>query len=150
MDTEDKRSTSKRNLEKWLANGNSLPICINPGCSNTVTIRHWSAQGDPSLKTECGRCQGARKTGKEIEGVTIHKKKYCQNKDGMLGFTCPMDPTRYDEFPSDIYQMDHFDGNHNNNTPENLITFCSICHTTKGKRNGDFNAFKASSRIHKK
>jgi 5-methylcytosine-specific restriction endonuclease McrA len=146
---EDNRSTSKKNLEKWLAAGKTLNPCINEGCKNTVTIRHWTNTGVPSCKTECSRCQGARTSGKEIKDVTFHKKKYCQNKDSILGFKCPMDQTRYDEFPSDIYQMDHYDGNHDNNSRENLITFCSICHTRKGKMSGDFNAFKPSSRIHK-
>jgi len=144
-----KRSTSKANLEKWTEAGKNLPNCINDGCTNAVAIRHWSAQGDPSLKTECSKCSGARIKNKTVRGVTFHKKNYCENKEGILGFICPMDPSRYDEFPSDIYHMDHYDGNHHNNTRENLKTFCAICHTRKGKESGDFNAFKSSSRIHK-
>ena len=142
-------TTSKIHLDKWLSNNNIIPICINNGCNKHVAIRHWSAQGVPSLKTECTRCCTARKKNKNIDGITIHKKKYCENKDGILGFTCPIDNTRYSEFPSDIYHMDHLDGNHNNNVLENLVTFCSICHTRKGKENDDFNGFKLSSRIHK-
>jgi 5-methylcytosine-specific restriction endonuclease McrA len=142
-------SLSKQNMKKWLEYGNKIPICINDGCSNTVAIRHWSAQGDPSLKTECTRCSSARKKNKDIIGITFHKKKYCENKDGILGFVCPMDKLRYDEFPSDIYHMDHLDGNHHNNLLDNLKTFCAICHTRKGKESGDFNGFKSSSRIHK-
>jgi 5-methylcytosine-specific restriction endonuclease McrA len=72
----------------------------------------------------------------------------CENKDGMLGFVCPMDKSRYDEFPSDIYHMDHFDGNHQNNILSNLKTFCSICHTRKGRECGDFNKLKKSRRVH--
>ena len=60
-----------------------------------------------------------------------------------------MDQSRYHEFPCDIYHMDHLDGNHHNNALDNLKTLCAICHTRKGKENGDFNAFKTSSRIHK-
>ena len=143
----NQKSLNKSFLDKWIENGNSIPICINDGCNNCVTIRHWSAQGDPSLKTECSICSIARKKEKEINGITFHKKKYCENNTGILGFICPMDVNRYNEFPSDIYHMDHFDGNHHNNTLDNLKTFCSICHTRKGKENGDFNAFKSSSRI---
>ena len=143
-----KIKTSKKEEKKnWLAKGNTIPICINEGCGKCVTIRDWYPL--PSFKTECSRCSTARKKNKTIEGVTIHKKKYCENLDGMLGFMCPMDRTRYHEFPSDIYEMDHLDGNHENNTLPNLITLCSICHTRKGKECGDFNSFKASSRIHK-
>ena len=61
-----------------------------------------------------------------------------------------MDPERYQEMPSDIYDMDHKDGDHHNNTPENLITLCKVCHAYKGHISGDFNSQKSSSRIHLK
>jgi hypothetical protein len=144
-----KLGTAKEFAKKWLEKGNKIPICINEGCDKDVAVRHWSAQGDPSLKTECSRCSDARIKNKAIEGIIFHKKKFCENKDGILGFTCPMDKERYAEFPSDIYHMDHFDGDHHNNLLDNLKTFCAICHTRKGKENGDFNGFKPSSRIHK-
>ena len=147
--TNSKTSMNKINLQKWIDRGNTIPTCINEGCENNVAIRHWSAQCDPSLKTECSRCADARKKNKTVDGITFHKKKFCENKDGILGFICPMDKDRYNEFPSDIYHMDHLDGNHHNNTLENLKTFCAVCHTRKGKENGDFNGFKNSSRIYK-
>jgi len=85
----------------------------------------------------------------ECSEARIHnKKKYCENKDGMLGFVCPMDKSRYDEFPSHIYHMDHFDGNHQNNILSNLKTFCFICHTRKRRECGDFNKLKKSRRVH--
>lgn len=59
--TDSKMSSNKINLNKWLEKGNTIPICINEGCENSVAIRHWSSQGDPSLKTECSRCSCARK-----------------------------------------------------------------------------------------
>ena len=142
-----KISKSAKCKQEWIDAGEKIPECVNPGCTRDVAIRHWSAQGDPSLKTECSRCSSARKRDKSLPGITFHKKKYCQNKDGRLGFCCPMDPERYSEFPSDIYDMDHRDGNHHNNTPENLITICKVCHSRKGKESGDFNATKPSSRI---
>ena len=136
-------------LSSWMELGNSLPNCINIGCSRPVAIRHWStADGNllPSLKTECTRCATSRKTGKRIDGITIVKKHVCENKDGILGFTCPIDALRYAEFPSDCYHMDHIDGNHENNVIENIITICSICHARKGKESGDFNGSKKTSR----
>lgn len=146
---EKELSTNRQCLKLWEDKGNTLPKCINDGCHKPVAVRHWSKQGDPSLKTECSACSTARKSNKVITGVVFHKKNYCENKDSILGFKCPMDPERYSEFPSDIYHMDHVDGNHTNNVPENLKTLCAICHTRKGKESGDFNGFKSSSRIHK-
>jgi hypothetical protein len=142
-------SSNKLYLGKWLASGKTIPICINEGCESTVTIRHWSVQGDPSLKTECSRCSEARKCGKILTKITFHKKKFCENNTGILGFICPMDKLRYEEFPSDIYHMDHVDGDHHNNTAINVKTFCSICHTRKGRDKDDFNPHKNSSRLHK-
>ena len=143
-----KISQSKIYLHEWNEKGNVLPPCINEGCTKPVAIRHWS-NSLPSLKTECTTCSSARIKNKKIDGVIFHKKKICENKDGILGFTCAMDSERYHEFPSDCYQMDHLDGNHENNTPDNVKTFCGTCHTRKGKESGDFNSFKSSSRIHK-
>ncbi len=140
-------SCNKLNLQLWLQKGNIIPICINIGCNKQVSIRHWSVQGIPSIKTECSKCYNARTKHKTIKGVYFHKKNYCENKDAILGFVCPMDQTRYNEFPSDIYHMDHFDGNHYNNTLSNLITLCAICHTRKSKENGDCNGYKLSRRI---
>lgn len=149
VQTDRRISLNKDKLYKWRQQGNILPTCINEGCENSVAIRHWSAQGDPSLKTECSRCAKERTKSKNIPGITFHKKKYCENKDGILGFLCPMDNDRYDEFESYAYHMDHLDGNHHNNTLSNLKTFCAVCHSRKGRESGDFNAFKSSSRIHK-
>ena len=144
-----KLSKNSECLQIWKANGNTIPKCINHGCDREVSIRHWSKQGDPSLKTECSRCSTCRIQGKTITGIEFHKKKYCQNKDSILGFKCPMNPELYNAFPSDCYDMDHKDGDHHNNLPENLITICKVCHARKGKESGDFNSQKSSSRIHK-
>ena len=141
-------SLNEKNKNTWNLK-NKIPICINDGCENEVAIRHWTAQGDPSLKTECSTCSRARTKNKTLKGITFHKKNYCENSEGILGFICPMDSTRYLEFPSDIYHMDHVDGDHHNNINNNIKTFCAICHTRKGKENNDFNAFKPSSRIKK-
>lgn len=143
-----KISQSKKCLNEWNEKGKVIPTCINDGCKKSVAIRHWS-NALPSLKTECSTCSSARIKNKKIDGVTFHKKQICENKDGILGFTCAMDKERYHEFPTDCYHMDHLDGNHENNTPDNVKTFCAICHTRKGKESGDFNSFKSSSRIHK-
>ena len=137
-------------LTKWLSSGNKIPYCINQGCEKNVAIRHWTAQHIPSLKTECNRCSTNRKKGNKIDGIIYHKKDYCENKDNILGFICPIDKSRYGEFPTDIYDMDHIDGDHHNNTPENVITICKVCHARKGKESGDYNSQKKSSRKNNK
>ena len=148
LESKKKQSKNSEYLKIWKDSGKSIPQCINEGCEREVSIRHWSAQGHPSLKTECSRCQTSRIKGRTLTGIVFHKKNYCENKDSILGFKCPMDPERYNEFPNDIYDMDHIDGNHHNNTRENLITICKVCHARKGKESDDFNSQKASSRTH--
>lgn len=137
-----KKSKNKELLEKWMENGNTIPVCINQGCNKKVQIRHWSAQEIPSLKTECSTCATARKNNRTLQNIIFHKKIYCENKDGRLGFICPIDIKRCSEFPSDCFDMDHIDGDHTNNNPDNVMTICKICHARKGKENNDFNSRK--------
>jgi 5-methylcytosine-specific restriction endonuclease McrA len=79
------------------------------------------------------------------EGVTFSKKKYCENKDGRLGFICPVNSMF--EFPNSVLHGDHIDGNHENNKPENLQTLCCICHHLKGLRDGDFISAKKGRKL---
>ena len=126
-----------------------IPKCVNSECDREVAIRDWKNSGIPSVKTECSRCSTSRIKGKPLTGIKNHKKKYCENKDGLLGFLCPLDPERYDDLPGDVYDMDHKDGDHFNNKPENVQTLCKVCHAMKGRRKGDFNSYIHSFRIHK-
>ena len=75
------KSKNAECLEKWKNSGKSIPICVNKGCKREVAIRHWSAQGHPSLKTECSKCSSHRIKGKTLTGIVFHKKKYCENKE---------------------------------------------------------------------
>jgi 5-methylcytosine-specific restriction endonuclease McrA len=140
-----KVSRNQENLINYRKLGRELPKCVNSGCTRFVAIRHWNDGLIPSLKTECTSCSTARKSGKVIEGIKFEKKHYCENKDGRLGFMCPCDQSRYGEFPTDCYHMDHINGNHSDNRPENIMTLCMMCHTIKGKRDGDFNGTKTTS-----
>lgn len=142
------------NREKYIKSGGIIPLCINTGCGREVAIRHWTKEGLPSLKSECTRCSSARKKNKLIEGVTVVKKTYCQNSTNETGwsFTCPLgkiynrDTNEEMIIPSDVYEIDHKDGDHQNNVPENVVTVCSVCHTLKGKLSNDFNSNKSSGR----
>lgn len=82
--------------------------------------------------------------GKEI-GVIIHKKDYCENYDGQLGFNCPVPRDRWIGFKNSL-DLDHLDGDHGNNVPDNVKTFCKLCHGKKTLENGDCNSNKSSAR----
>lgn len=128
--------------EKFYAEGYELPKCVNQGCSNKVTVREWKYW---SFKSECSGCTNARKKRIERPGITIHKKTYCENHDGHLGFDCPVPHDKWKGFESSL-DLDHLDGDHYNNIPENVRTYCKLCHGRKSLENGDCNSNKQSSR----
>jgi len=133
--------------QKFLSEGNLLPVCINPGCNRNVQVRAWD---NWSFKTECGTCYKARTTGirgNAMTGITIHKKTYCENADSHLGWVCPVDPTAFISLGMlNALDLEHTDGDHNNNDPENVKTICKLCHGKKSLQFGDFSNQKASAR----
>ena len=126
--------------EKFFAEGHTLPTCVNDGCDNYVQVREWKYW---SFKSECSSCATARKKGINRTGVTKHKKNYCENRDGHLGWTCPV--STFEGFEASL-DLDHLDGDHHNNTPSNVKTYCKLCHGRKSLINGDCNSNKASTR----
>jgi hypothetical protein len=78
-------------------------------------------------------------------GVIIHKESYCENFDGHLGFMCPVPKNAWEHFLMSL-DLDHVDGNHYNNDPSNIRTYCKLCHGRKSIKNGDCNSNKPSAR----
>ncbi len=129
-----KKTQAMLNKEKYIAEGNSIPICVNQGCNNDVVVRDWKYY---SFKHMCSDC--SRRLRDKLDprpGVKFYKKDYCENIDGRLGFKCPVNPDW--EFPNSVLHGDHINGDHEDNRPENLQTLCSICHHLKGMHAGDF------------
>lgn len=139
------KKISEIQKEKFFERGFELPNCVNDGCNNKVAVRNWS---NWSFKTECSRCQNDRKKGTTRDGIIIHKKKYCENIDGHLGFKCPV-PTieSWEGFEIGCLDLDHLDGDHNNNNKENVRTYCKLCHNRKSIEQGDCSNKKESARV---
>jgi cytochrome c553 len=113
------------------------PTCLNYGCERKVTHSGGPNSGG-RWRPFCTRCHKANYGAAVLaEGVTAYRTGKCVNDDGRLGFYCPID---YDTAPWAIgmTEVDHIDGNHLNNVPENAQELCSMCHGRKGKLNGDF------------
>ncbi len=134
---------SQEQKKRFFDLGNTLPECLNHGCDNTVTVREWK---NWSFKAECARCISARKKGVSVPGVTKHKKEYCENIDGVLGFKCPV-PNKedWDHFQCSL-DLDHVNGDKYDNTPENVMTICKACHCRKSIDSGDCNSKKESAK----
>ena len=129
---------------KYFERGLKLPKCVNRGCDNDVAVRNWS---NWSFKSECTRCQNDRKKGIIREGVEIHKKTFCENIDGHLGFKCPvLTKDSWIGFDICCLDLDHIDGNNDNNTPDNVRTYCKLCHNKKSIESGDCSNKKESAR----
>jgi hypothetical protein len=112
------------------------PQCINHGCCNPVTIFRGilSEPKGRVLRTVCTPCHLASYGKKSLlKGVTAHKKDYCENRDGHLGFSCTS--TIHGTW---VLELDHMDGNHLHNVPANVETLCKICHAQKSRLAGDY------------
>ena len=115
------------------------PICINIGCNSPVSAMSGKiTDPNPRWRIHCGHCQAASygKWSHKPE-VTPFKKGKCSNIDEHLGFPCPIN-YRKAKWMIGQTQVDHKDGDHTNNSLDNLDELCACCHTEKGRRNGDF------------
>ena len=120
----------------------SAPTCINHGCGRPVTYSGTNKQGRKRYRPVCGHCHTAgRGAGNYAPGVTPFRTGVCSNIDGHLGWVCFIDWSRVQ--PGMVRtEIDHIDGNHMNNTPDNCQEVCSICHMEKGRRNGDLRGYR--------
>lgn len=111
------------------------PRCINKNCINPVAVSKgtiYLSKGR-EIRSVCSQCHLASYKKKPLKpGVIAHKKTKCENEDGHLGFNC----SSIIHYPG-VLELDHIDGNHNNNIPENLQTLCVVCHKYKSFINGD-------------
>ena len=145
--------------KQFYADGHTLPKCVNDGCTKDVVVREWK---NWSIKSECTSCIDCRKNKKYIiqnnkkiikkgskrsiiNDIIIHKKDFCENFNSHLGFKCPVNKEEWSDFAESL-DLDHLDGNHMNNTPINVKTYCKLCHNRKSKQTGDWNSNKPSRR----
>lgn len=142
---------------KFIDDGMEEPNCVNPGCIKNVACRNW---GNWSFKSECSTCMKLRKEKRFIvednfrffidkkgqkTGVIMHKEVFCENLDGHLGFYCVVPHDKWSGFEFAL-DLDHIDGNHYNNDPANVRTYCKLCHGKKSIQNGDCSNNKSSAR----
>jgi hypothetical protein len=121
-----------------------IPKCEIPNCNkiahNTNTTLNpkyrkssWVAKEFGGDGYVCGKHHFI-KYGLGGWDYRIHRKDFCENIDGRLGFKCTttiIDP----EWQLDT---DHINGDPSDNREENLQTFCKCCHAIKTRDSKDY------------
>jgi hypothetical protein len=129
-------SKSSDAIDNYRREGKTIPECVNIGCDREAAIRDVKASGSISFHNMCGRCKRQHERGEPLDdGITNIRETVCGNSDGHLGWDCPV---AYEEHDSYQFILDHIDGDHTNNDPENLHTLCRFCDAEKSKQAGDW------------
>ena len=116
------------------------PKCIQCG-GDRQFLGTYTKAGLPQYRKYCQKChhkrQGAKKglTANEwlnsFHDYKKYRKVYCENGKselaGWLGFVC----TTRIVAPHLQLDIDHLDGNSDNNEEDNLMTLCKCCHSIK-------------------
>ena len=108
-------------------------MCEVPGCHRKGQhlgsyFKTGEKKGQPRRRAKCTK-HHFMKYGIAGWEYKQHRKTYCENLDGRLGFKCTttiMD-TNYQ------LEVDHIDENNTNHNPKNLQTLCACCHRMKTK-----------------
>ena len=109
------------------------PKCIVDGCNKTGQhTGKYRVDGTPLFRKKCEMHHGIEHGINGWE-YRIHRKKYCENKDGRLGFKC-----KYKIQIEAQLQVDHMNGNPTDHREENLQTLCANCHVYKTLFNKDY------------
>jgi 5-methylcytosine-specific restriction endonuclease McrA len=111
-------------------------VCSHINCSNTFEYRgnkkycsRGCKQNAHGIRNRKERSLSFFKEYKDVPTGKIkyrrHKGSYCEKCGFIPEHKCQLD-------------VDHIDGNHNNNNPENLQTLCANCHRLKTFLNKDY------------
>jgi hypothetical protein len=129
-------SKTSEALARYEEEGIPIPECVNINCDRDATVRDVKASGNISFHNMCSRCKRQHEAGEPLDdGITNIRENVCDNSDEHLGWTCPVAD---EELESYQFILDHIDGDHNNNDPDNLHTLCRYCDAEKSKQAGDW------------
>jgi len=134
-------------MKRYFPNGQVHPNCANLYCTRPTMIRFILKSGLYNYKPFCSSCTRAA-TGKQSykPRVVPIKKSYCENRDGRLGFGYKCPTRNLKRINSHQLDLDHINGNRENNHHSNMQTICSNCHREKTHRENDCAGHKYGTR----
>lgn len=115
-------------------------------CHNDNTARKHGVSSSEELTAIRQGYSSAVEYRNNIHPYLRYRKDYCENVDGRLGFKCNTVLPTQDMIdsvgltgwkPKQFLEVDHIDGNHTHNNPDNLQTLCKHCHVIKSYTHGD-------------
>ena len=108
---------------------NMRPTCKTEGCYNPCKNNGHTKSGNKKYKALCPGCCKRKYSQGRLGGYV--KNTCCEHCGFVALHRCQLD-------------IDHIDGNHNNNDPSNLQTLCSNCHRLKTWINKDYKSVRPS------
>lgn len=112
-------------MAKWLYR-KTEPVSVRGICVK-CGLRQQTSRGPGKFRPLCNSCHRARHY--EGESYRDFKKGFCEICQFVAVHPCQLD-------------VDHIDGDRNNNEPKNLQTLCANCHRLKTQLNGDSNGHR--------
>ena len=90
--------------------------CVTCG-DNPQARRGRNRMGQDVFRAQCANCH-MKRHGTHARGYSVHKGDTCERCGFVPEHSCQLD-------------VDHVDGDHSNDAPENLQTLCANCHRLK-------------------
>jgi hypothetical protein len=119
-------------LEGSVTSWADRPKCQVEGCCNVAMYMYQYNDGDYKWRVRHGKIICSTHHLKTWHPYKKHRKDYCENQSGFLGFTCTTNL-----FWEGMLDVDHINGNPSDNRPSNLQTLCKCCHVYKTSKYKD-------------
>jgi hypothetical protein len=104
------------------------PCCTRDGCNNLAALVQDYYDGWANYRKVC-----ATHHKHTWHPSLKNRKDYCENRDGRLGFVCTLNVVWVG-----MLDVDHINGDSDDETEENYQTLCKCCHAYKTSQNRDW------------